>query len=109
MTQEDFDNAEGYLLREGNIMEMTEVAEVVETRLRGANDYLAHGYHLLGVQNVSGSGMHPDQKTYYVRRQLVYVLGRPAEVKPYHPPAAPARTFPVKKETPAASGRRSQL
>jgi hypothetical protein len=64
-------------------MELSDIVELVEGRLTSANAYLRHGYRLISVQGVAGSGTHPDGKSVYVRRQVCYVLGRTAEVEHY--------------------------
>jgi hypothetical protein len=60
-----------------------EVVEIVECRLKQANDLLAQGYRLLGIYAVSGPGVHQETKAFYTRRTMVYVLGRSAQV-PQH-------------------------
>lgn len=62
-----------------------DVVEVVEARVKAANAYLERGYVLLSVQAVSSGAVHQETKMFYVRRQIVYVLGRPATVEPYQP------------------------
>lgn len=66
-------------------MELSEVVEVVEARLKVGNEYHSRGYKLLSIQGVSGTGTHPGGKTHYVIRQVVYVLGRLADVELYRP------------------------
>jgi hypothetical protein len=60
-----------------------EVVELVECRLKQANELLAHGYKLLGIYAVSSPGVHQETKSFYTRRTIVYVLGRSAQV-PQH-------------------------
>jgi len=60
-----------------------EVVEIVECRLKQASELLAHGYKLLGIYVVSGPGVHQETKSFFVRRTMVYVLGRSAQV-PQH-------------------------
>jgi hypothetical protein len=57
-----------------------EVVEIVECRLKQANELLAHGYKLLGISAVSGPVVHQDTKSFSTRRTLVDVLGRSAQV-----------------------------
>ena len=74
------------------------IVEVVEARVRQANDYLSHGYKLLGVQNIAGSGTHPDGKQYFVRRMLCYVVGRTEDVPHYEPQQSRSREPAVGSE-----------
>jgi hypothetical protein len=60
-----------------------DVVEMVECRLKQANELLAHGYKLLGIYAVSGPGVHQETKSFYTRRTVVYVLGRSAAVAPH--------------------------
>jgi hypothetical protein len=60
-----------------------DVVEIVEARLKQANELLAHRYKLLGIYAVSGPAVHQETKSFYTRRTMVYVLGRSAEV-PQH-------------------------
>jgi hypothetical protein len=60
-----------------------DVVELVECRLKQANELLAHGYKLLGIYAVSGPAVHQETKSFYTRRTMVYVLGRSAQV-PQH-------------------------
>jgi len=55
-----------------------EVVELVECRLKQANELLSHGYTLLGIYAVSGPAVHQETKSFYTRRTMVYVLGRSA-------------------------------
>lgn len=77
---------------------LTTIKEVQEGGKRLANWYLEHGYLLLAIQEGARTGSFPDsdagghQYRYYVRRNPVYVLGRPEGVE-----AAP---FPPKREPP---------
>lgn len=82
------------------------IKEVQEGGKNFANWYLERGYILLDIQSGSRAqrypgGMNASGQQYYVRRNPVYVLGRPEGVE-----AAP---FPSKdtltgSTTPAASG-----
>jgi hypothetical protein len=60
-----------------------DVVELVECRLKQANELLAQGYTLLGIYAVSSPGVHQETKSFYTRRTIVYVLGRSAQV-PQH-------------------------
>jgi hypothetical protein len=60
-----------------------EVVEIVECRLKQANELLSNGYKLLGIYVVSFPGVHQETKSFFVRRTVVYVLGRSAQV-PQH-------------------------
>jgi hypothetical protein len=60
-----------------------DVVEIVECRLKQANELLAHGYKLLGIYAVSGPAVHQETKSFYTRRTMVYVLGRSASVSPH--------------------------
>ena len=68
-----------------SLVDFSDTVEIIQTQYKTANEYLNHGYALLAIQSVSGSGLHGDGKTYFVRRQTVYVLGRPAGVEHYQP------------------------
>jgi hypothetical protein len=57
-----------------------DVVEIVECRLKQANELLEHGYKLLGIYAVLGPGIHQETKSFYTRRTMVYVLGRSAQV-----------------------------
>ena len=70
---------------EENLMEHADIVEVLEVRLKGANDYLAHGYRLLSVEGVTAMLQNPESKTWYVKRQVAYVVGRPSGVVLYQP------------------------
>ena len=62
-------------------MESSDLVEIVETRLRAANEYLIRGYELITAQTVKASALQGDGKTCYVKR--------PAGVKPFHPDHPP--------------------
>jgi hypothetical protein len=73
-----------------------EVVELVECRLKQANELLAQGYTLLGIYAVSGPGVHQETKSFYTRRTIVYVLGRPTplrrDLSPWHRSRLTGRT-----------------
>jgi hypothetical protein len=75
------------------------IKEIQEGGKRIANHYLSHGYVLLSVQSGARIEKFPDggpnAGQYYIRRNPVYVLGRPEGVEPAEPP--PKRTFPEKQ------------
>lgn len=61
------------------------IQEVQEGGKRLANWYLSHGYVLLDIQSASRSDKHPKDSQsglsqVYVRRNPVYVVGRPKGV-----------------------------
>jgi hypothetical protein len=60
-----------------------DVVELVECRLKQANELLEHGYTLLGIYAVSSPAVHQETKSFYTRRTMVYVLCRSAQV-PQH-------------------------
>jgi hypothetical protein len=66
------------------------IKEVQEGGKRLANWYLDHGYILLDIQSGSRAARYPaksaDGREYYVRRNPVYILGRPEGVEPAEPP-----------------------
>ena len=64
-------------------MEYADIVEGLEVRLKGANNLLADVYRLLAIMSVSGAGTQPEGKSFFVKRQTVYVLGRPAGVAPF--------------------------
>ena len=70
-------------------MEHADIIELVEVRLKGANNLLAHGYKLLSVEAVTAMIQNPESQNWYVKKQVVYVMGRPAGVEPFQagPPA----------------------
>jgi len=76
---------------------LANIKEVQEGGKHYANWYLDHGYTLLAIQ--VGARAHsfpnpgPDGLKYYVRRNPVYVLGRPdgVEAAPPPPRMAPAK------------------
>jgi hypothetical protein len=70
---------------------LTGIKEVQEGGKRLANWYLERGYILLAIQLGARALPFPNQNVggqqYYVRRNPVFVLGRPEGVKPApHPP-----------------------
>ena len=65
--------------------EMDDIVELVEARMKWANQYLEHGYTLISAQGIAGSAAHPDGKSFYVKRQVCYVLGRTAGVERFEP------------------------
>lgn len=77
------------------------IVEVTESRYAPeVSWYLEKGYELLRIDAVARSGRHPEGQgngagSYFVRRQMVYVLGRKADVthceRP-HESELPART-----------------
>lgn len=70
------------------------IKEVQEGGKHLANWYLDHGYVLLDIQSSSQARKAPDAigKQYFIRRNPIYILGRPKGVK-----VAP---FPPKWERP---------
>ena len=64
-------------------MEYADIIEVLEVRLKGANNLLAHGYKLLSVEAVAAMMQNPESQTWYVEKQVVYVMGRPVGLDPY--------------------------
>ena len=64
-------------------MEYADIAEVLEVRLKGANNLLAHGYRLLAIEAVTAMIQNPESQNWYVEKQVVYVMGRPAGVEPF--------------------------
>lgn len=72
------------------------IKEVQEGGKHLANHYLQHGYILLEVQQGARAQKMPEGgvngRQYFVRRNPVYVLGRPDGVEPADPP--PRRTSP---------------
>lgn len=66
------------------------IKEVQEGGKRLANHYLSHGYILLDIQQGARCDTYPDLDTtgrkYYVRRNPVYIVGRPEGVEPAQPP-----------------------
>ena len=77
------------------------IKEVREGGQHCANWYLNHGYVLLAIQEGARAGSFPTiqraghQYQYYVRRNPVYVLGRPDGVEPAEPP--PRRESPQRE------------
>lgn len=57
-----------------------DVAEIVEVTARAANEYIAHGYTLLGIYN-RAIGRATPKGDFYVAKGPAYVLGRPASVE----------------------------
>ena len=78
------------------------IREVQEGGKHLANWYLDHGYLLLAIQEGTRARSFPNLKVeghqyqYYVRRNPVYVLGRPDGVEPAK---SPPRWEPPKKES----------
>lgn len=76
------------------------VKEVQEGGKYLANHYLSHGYILLDIQAGTRAQKFPEEnrsgQQYYVRRNPVYVLGRPDGVKPA--PPIPKRETSTKEE-----------
>jgi len=76
------------------------IKEVQEGGKHLANHYLNHGYVLLEIQEGARADSFPDtsmdghQYRYYVRRNPVYVVGRPEGVAPA---PAPPRKEPAEK------------
>lgn len=70
------------------------IEEVQEGGKRLANHFLRHGYILLDIQQGARAQRFPDGnlngRQYFVRRNPVYVLGRPKNVK--EAPAPPEWT-----------------
>ena len=79
-------------------MAMSDYVELAEARMRLANEYLKRGYRLISVESITGTGQHPNNKTEFVRRALVYVMGRTADIEHWAPPKAPERTATEEKE-----------
>ena len=67
----------------GAVMEYADIVEVLEVRLKGANNLLAHGYRLLAVEGVTAMMQNPESKTWYVKKGVAYVVGRPVGVEPF--------------------------
>lgn len=63
---------------------LSNIKEIQEGGKKLANWYLKHGYILLAIQSGSRAAKYPnksaDGREYYVRRNPVYVLGRPEDV-----------------------------
>jgi hypothetical protein len=74
---------------------LTTIREIQEGGKYLANHYLSHGYVLLDIQEGARVGNFPDadakghQYRYYVRRNPVYVLGRPEGVEVAEQPGPP--------------------
>lgn len=79
------------------------VKEVQECGKYKANFYLEHGYLLLDIQTGARSSKFNANSTdgnaqqYYVRRNPVYVLGRPEGVEPVTAPEREEATGESKK------------
>jgi hypothetical protein len=73
------------------INEHEDIVELVECRPRQANEYLEHGYKLLGLFGFTATGHHPDGEL-FVRRGTNCILGRTKSVEHHEPER------PVKKE-----------
>lgn len=71
----------------GGFLTHTDMVEVVEANVAKANDYLRHGYRLMGVYPIA-IVEHPKDTNIqsYVRKRVIYVLGRTAETEHYAPP-----------------------
>jgi len=84
---------------------LTTIKEVREGGQHYANWYLDHGYVLLDIQTGARAQRFPNVNAggaqYYVRRNPVYVLGRPEGVEVAPPP--PKWTPPSKDEKPEES------
>jgi len=52
-----------------------DVVEIVECRLKQANELLEHGYKLLGIYAVSGPAVHQKTKSFYTRWDYCVCLG----------------------------------
>ena len=66
---------------------LSTIKEVQECGQRLANHLLRHGYVLLDIQSGSRAQRYPEGgsnqgQLYYVRRNPIYVLGRPEGVEP---------------------------
>lgn len=74
------------------------IKEVQEGGKRLANWYMEHGYILLDIQSGARAARYPaksaDGREYYVRRNPVYVVGRPEGVEAA--PSPPRNTLPEK-------------
>lgn len=71
------------------MIELTQNIKEIQEGGKGlANWYLNHGYILLDIQSASRSDHHPiaGNQQYYVRRNPIYVLGRPEGVAIAPPP-----------------------
>ena len=75
--------------------QLDSIVELVEARLKLANEYLTHGYKLISVQTVAGGAFHSDSKSFYVKRQVCYVLGRIASVALFEPDKPQGRPLPA--------------
>lgn len=82
---------------------MSTIKEVQEGGKRLANHYLSKGYLLLDIQNGARAQRFPEEnrggQQYYVRRNPVYVLGRPDGVEPAEPLPPRQDTTRVSKES----------
>jgi hypothetical protein len=69
---------------------LSTIKEVQEGGKYLANHYLSKGYLLLDIQVGARATRFPEEnrggQQYYVRRNPVYVLGRPDGVEPAEPP-----------------------
>ncbi len=79
---------------------LTTIKEVQEGGKNLANWYLSRGYMLLDIQTGARGQRFPSEhvgaQPYYVRRNPVYVLGRPEGIEAA--PAPPRWTPPTKDE-----------
>lgn len=64
------------------------IIEVVEARWPRINEFLEHGYKLMGLFGSTWQKNGPAG--WYVWRGVTYVLSRPADVAHYDPPWPPA-------------------
>lgn len=83
---------------------LSNIKEIEEGGKKLANWYLAHGYVLLDIQAGARADWNPrsaaNAQMCYVRRNPVYVVGRPEGVPP-----APRMPLEVKKEGGDARGK----
>ncbi len=73
---------------------LDDIVEVLEGGQHWANWYLAQGYRLLDIQAATRASVYPQWATNagqaYVRRNPIYVVGRPRDVPWVEgPPARP--------------------
>ena len=79
--------------------DLTPYVEVQQVRMGQVNEYLQHGYVLLGFVNFAQSATHGDVKPgtpshpsmFYTRRGLAYIVGRTAQTASWAPTAKPRK------------------
>lgn len=69
-----------------------DIQEVVECRPEKANQYLLNGYRLLAAHAITAPFVPVENpKTVLMKRYVIYVLGRPTNVKQFVPAATGRR------------------